>query len=74
MYSSLMKLPLLMQQTICREIKEFYKFILLNTPNISYIIAKQKVKILAMYDNPQITKAPGGSQKLGIKEFSKLSM
>jgi len=61
-----------MQQTICRKIKEFLKFILLNTPNILNLLSK--VKILAMYDNPQITKAPGFAQKLGMKEFSKLSM
>lgn len=66
--SSLIKVPLLTKQTICRKINEFCKFILLNTPKVF------KVKILVTYDNPQITKARGLALKLGIKEFSKLSM
>jgi len=32
--SSLIKIILLTQQTICREVKEFIQFILLGTPNI----------------------------------------
>jgi hypothetical protein len=47
---------------------------LLNTPKAKNINILDKVKILAMYDNPQITKAPGFGQKLRIKKFSKLSM
>jgi hypothetical protein len=70
--SSLIKLILLTQQTICREVKEFVQFILLNTP--IYIKECLSVKILVMYDNPQITKAQSENFKLAIKEFSKLSM
>ena len=71
--SSLIKLVLLTQQTICREIKEFWQFILLNTP-ISWNFIVSLVKTLIMYDNPQITKAQSVNFKLGIKEFFQLSM
>jgi hypothetical protein len=54
---------------ICREIKEFLQFILLNTPILWNFIVSL-VKILEMYDNPQITKARSVNFKLGIKEFS----
>ena len=70
--SSLIKLTLLTQQTVCREIKEFIQFILLNTPIIWKIISS--VKILVLYDNPQVTKAQSIYFKLVIKEFNKLSM
>jgi hypothetical protein len=70
--SSLIKIILLTQQTICREIKEFLQFILLSTP-IKWNIFSS-VKILVTYDNPQITKAQSENFKLGIKEFFKLSM
>lgn len=70
--SSLIKLTLLTQQTICREIKELIQFILLNTPIIWKKISS--VKILVLYDNPQVTKAQSINFKLVIKEFNKLSM
>jgi hypothetical protein len=70
--SSLIKITLLTQQTICREVKEFIQFRLLNTPIIWNIFSS--VKILVMYDNPQVTKAQSENFKLGIKEFFKLSM
>uniref|UniRef100_UPI002114BBBA hypothetical protein n=1 Tax=Aspergillus sclerotioniger TaxID=319627 RepID=UPI002114BBBA len=70
--SSLINKILLTQQTICREVKEFKQFILLNTPIIWNIFSS--VKILVMYDNPQVTKAQSENFKLGIKEFFKLSM
>ena len=71
--SSLIKWTLLTQQTICRKIKEFLEFILLNTPIVwNYIVSL--VKILVMYDNPQITKARSKNFQLGIKEFFELSM
>ena len=70
--SSLIKITLLTQQTICREIKEFIQFILLDTPIIWNKFSS--VKILVMYDNPQVTKAQSENFKLGIKEFFKLSM
>ena len=70
--SSLIKIILLTQQTICREVKEFIQFILLGTPNIWNKISL--VKILVMYDNPQVTKAQSENFKLEIKEFFKLSM
>jgi len=70
--SSLIKITLLTQQTICRKVKEFIQFILLGTPiswnNFSL------VKILVTYDNPQITKAQSENFKLKIKKFFKLSM
>lgn len=71
--SSLIKAALLTQQTICREIKEFLQFILLNT-SILWNFIVSLVKILVMYDNPQITKARSENFKLGIKEFSELSI
>lgn len=61
-----------MQQTICREVKEFIQFILLNTPIIWNKFSS--VKILVMYDNPQITKTQSENFKLKIREFFKLSM
>ena len=70
--SSLINKILLTQQTICREVKEFKQFILLNTPIIWNIFSS--VKTLVMYDNPQVTKAQSKNFKLGIKEFFKLSM
>jgi Cytochrome C and Quinol oxidase polypeptide I/LAGLIDADG endonuclease len=70
--SSLIKITLLTQQTICRKVKEFIQFILLDTPIIWDKFSS--VKILVMYDNPQITKAQSESFKLGIKQFFKLSM
>ena len=70
--SSLIKITLLTQQTICREIKELIQFILLNTPIKWNRISS--VKILVTYDNPQVTKAQSENFKLGIKEFFKLSM
>lgn len=61
-----------MQQTICREVKEFLQFILLDTPILWNKFSS--VKILVTYDNPQVTKAHSENFKLGIKEFFKLSM
>lgn len=71
--SSLIKWTLLTQQTICREIKEFLQFILLNTL-VLWNYKVSLVKILVMYDNPQITKARSVNFKLGIKKFFELSM
>lgn len=70
--SSLIKLTLLSQQTICREINNLWKIILLGTPIIWDHISS--VKILVVNDNPQITKAQSVNFKLEIKEFFKLSM
>lgn len=70
--SSLIKKTLLTQQTICRKVKEFKQFILLDTSIIWNIFSW--VKILVMYDNPQVTKAQSENFKLEIKEFFKLSM
>lgn len=61
-----------MQQTICRKVKEFIQFILLSTPILWNIFSS--VKILVMYDNPQITKAQSENFRLEIIEFFKLSM
>ena len=72
--SSLINKYLLTQQTICREVNEFLKFILLGTPFIWNNLVSS-VKILIMYDNPQITNTRRNIFfKLWIKEFSKLSM
>lgn len=63
----------LLQQTICKEVKQSLWFILPNTLfMLNFYISL--VKILVMNDNPQITKARTILFKLGIKEFSKLSM
>ena len=70
--SSLIKIYLLMQQTICRK---FYPFlgILLSTPlDWKFIISI--VKILVIYDNPQITKTRSENFKPYIKELIRLSM
>ena len=61
-----------MQQTICRKVNLFLE-ILLSTPMIREFI-ESLVKILEIYDNPQITKARSGYFKLGIKELTSLSM
>ena len=61
-----------MQQTICRK---FYPFlgILLSTPfDWKFIISI--VKILVIYDNPQITKTRSENFKPYIKKFIRLSM
>ena len=58
---------------LCREIKEFLEFILLNTQILwDFIISL--VKILVVYKNPQITKAQSVNFKLEIKEFFELCM
>ena len=68
-----------MQQTICREFMNSFKnSLLLNTNNFTrYIIHTTYgllVKILAILNNPQITKARSNIFKLRIKYFSKLSL
>lgn len=63
----------LLQQTICKEVKQSLWFILPNTLFVLKFFISL-VKILVTNDNPQITKARTILFKLGIKEFSKLSM
>lgn len=70
--SSLIKLILLTQQTICRKVS-FFLEILLSTPMLWKFIVSL-VKILVIYDNPQITKARSEYFKPGIKEFTGLCM
>jgi hypothetical protein len=70
--SSLIKLILLTQQTICRKVSLFLE-ILLSTPVI-WKFKVSLVKILVIYDNPQITKTRSENFKQGIKEFTRLSM
>ena len=67
--SSLINLNLLSQQTICRKVK-FFLEILLSTPLCKFIISL--VKILVIYDNPQITKARSEYFKPCIKQFMRL--
>jgi len=56
---------------ICRKVK-FFLEILLSTPSCKFIISL--VKILVIYDNPQITKARSEYFKPCIKQFMGLSM
>ena len=70
--SSLIKFILLTQQTICRKVSLFLD-ILLSTPMISEFRVSL-VKILVIYDDPQITKARSEYFKPGIKEFTGLCM
>jgi hypothetical protein len=74
--SSLIKLILLTQQTICRKVSQYF-FIkilfFLSTPMVLKFIVPL-VKILEISDNPQITKARSEYFKPGIKEFTWLSM
>ena len=70
--SSLIKIYLLMQQTISRKLYPFLG-ILLSTP-FDWIFIISIVKILVIYDNPQITKTRSENFKPYIKEFIGLSM
>lgn len=70
--SSLIKIHLLMQQTICRKVSSFLG-ILLSTP-FNWKFINSIVKILVVSDNPQITNARSENFKPDIKEFIGLSM